>query len=223
MELLLKNPLTLWLRWLIKSLMLHLRHRNVVVEYMADTQHVQLGRYNTLRKYCRLRNTRLGDYTYVGRDSQVYEAEIGKFTCIGPCVTIGPGEHPTDRISIHPMFYSTMGQSNPVIVERNSFEEMPTTVIGHDVWIAHGAILRSGIRVGNGAIVAAGAVVVHDVPAYAIVGGVPAKVIRYRFDEVQRQKLEELKWWDWSENQLRTAVVEMNQPDLFFRRFGDSH
>ena len=222
MELLMKNPLTLWLRWLVKAVLLHLRHASITVEYMADAQRSVFGKHNTLRKYCRIRNARLGDYSYVGRESQVYEAEVGKFTCIGPRVTIGPGEHPTDRVSIHPMFYSTMGQSNPVIVASNSFDEMPVTVIGHDVWIAQGAILRSGIRIGNGAIVAAGAVVVKDVPAYAIVGGVPSKVIGYRFDEERRQKLEELQWWNWSEEQLRSAVTEMNQPDLFFKRFGSS-
>ncbi len=219
MEMLLKNPLTMWLRWLIKAFLLHLRYRRITVEYMADAQHVLLGRYNTLRKYSRLRNARLGDYSYVGRESQVYEAEVGKFTCIGPHVTIGPGEHPTDRISIHPMFYSTIGQSNPVIVEQNGFEEMPITKIGHDVWIAQGAIVRSGVTIGNGAIVAAGAVVVSDVPAYAIVGGVPAQLIRYRFDEAQRQKLQEVQWWNWSEAELRSAVAEMNEPDLFFKRF----
>jgi phosphonate metabolism protein (transferase hexapeptide repeat family) len=219
MELLIKNPLTLWLRWLIKALLLHVRYQNLVVEYMADVQRSTFGRYNTLRKYCRIRNAQFGDFSYVGRESQVYEAVVGKFTCIGPNVTIGPGEHPTDRISIHPMFYSTIGQSNPVIVESSSFEEMPTTTIGNDVWIAQGAILRSGVKVGNGAIVAAGAVVVNDVPDYAIVGGVPAKVIRYRFNEEQRRNLEKVQWWNWSPEQLRSAVAEMNQPELFFQHY----
>jgi phosphonate metabolism protein (transferase hexapeptide repeat family) len=218
MELLLKNPFTLWLRWLFKAAILQLKNRHMKVEYMADVQSGTFGRYNTLRKYSRVRNASFGDYSYVGRSSQVYEAEVGKFTCIGPNVTIGPGEHPTDRVSIHPMFYSTLAQSNPVIVEKGSFEEMPITRIGHDVWIAHSAILRSGVTIGNGAIVAAGAVVVKDVPPYAIVGGVPAKVLSYRFDEEQRRRLEQIQWWNWDETKLRASVEEMNRPALFFRK-----
>lgn len=215
-ELFLKNPITLWLRWLYTAIRLRMRYSHITIEYMAEVIATDFGKYNTVRKYSRLRNASLGDYSYVGRDSQVYEARIGKFTCIGPGVTIGPGEHPTDRVSIHPIFYSTKGQSNPVLVQQASFEEMPLTHIGHDVWIAQGAILRSGVHIGNGAIIAAGAVVVSDIPAYAIAGGVPAKVIRYRFDEAQRATLERAQWWDWDESTLRQRCHEMNNVEMFF-------
>ena len=215
-ELFFKNPITLWWRWLYTAIRLRMRYSHITIEYMAEVIATEFGKYNTVRKYSRLRNTSLGDYTYVGRDSQVYEARIGKFTRIGPRVTIGPGEHPTDRISIHPMFYSTKGQSNPIVVKNDSFEEMPITHIGHDVWIAQGAILRSGVHIGNGAVIAAGAVVVSDIPPYAIAGGVPAKVIRYRFDEAQRSSLERMEWWNWDEQTLRDRCHEMNNVDAFF-------
>jgi phosphonate metabolism protein (transferase hexapeptide repeat family) len=216
MELLIKNPITVWLRWLLTAINYKLRNKHFMMEYLSEVTNCRFGKYNTIRKYARMRNVDMGDYSYVGRESQVYEACIGKFTCIGPGVTIGPGEHPTDRISIHPMFYSTRAQSNLVSVESNRFDEMPTTVIGHDVWIAQGAILRSGIRVGDGAIIAAGAVVVQDVPDYAVVGGVPAKIIKYRFDEQERDRLAQIAWWNWDAETLRASVDKMNRPDLFF-------
>jgi phosphonate metabolism protein (transferase hexapeptide repeat family) len=216
MELLIKNPFTVWLRWLLTALKYKMRYQHFQMEYLSEVTNCRFGIYNTIRKHARLRQVEMGDYSYVGRDSQVYEARVGKFTCIGPGVTIGPGEHPTDRISIHPMFYSTRAQSNPVIVESNRFEEMPITVIGHDVWIAQGAILRSGVRIGHGAIIAAGAVVVQDVPDYAVVGGVPAKIIKYRFDGRERERLAQIAWWDWDAETLRASVEKMNRPDLFF-------
>jgi acetyltransferase-like isoleucine patch superfamily enzyme len=89
-----------------------------------------------------------------------------------------------------------MAQSNPVIVEQNIFEEFPITYIGHDVWIGAKAILKTGVTIGNGAIVAAGAVVTSDVAPYSIVGGIPAKLIRYRFEPHEIAKLQAMNWWD---------------------------
>jgi len=110
---------------------------------------------------------------------------------------IGLGEHPSkDFVSTHPMFYSTIGQSNPVIVEKSLFDEFPTTVIGNDVWIGARAVLKTGVKIGDGAIVAAGAIVVNDVEPYSIVGGVPAKHIRYRFSQEQIGTLLESRWWE---------------------------
>ncbi len=198
MEFFLKNPLTVWLRWWLKVLLVKLKYagKHIRIEYLVELNSVKFTEYNTIRKYARLRDTSLGRCTYVGRESQVYHAQIGAFTCIGPDVIIGPGEHPTkDFVSSHPMFYSTLAQSNPVIVDKNLFEEFATTYIGNDVWIGGRAILKTGVRIGNGAIIAAGAVVSKDVQPYSIVGGIPAKLIRYRFSPEQIAILEEEKWW----------------------------
>jgi acetyltransferase-like isoleucine patch superfamily enzyme len=197
-EFLFKNPLTLWLRWLWQWSKYTARHigKHLTLEYMCEISATTFGQYNTVRKFARLRDVTMGDYSYVSRDTQVYHARIGKFCSIGPQVIIGPGEHPTYYVSTHPMFYSTMAQSNPVIVEQNIFEEFPITHIGHDVWIGAKAILKTGITVGNGAIIAAGAVVAADVAPYSIVGGVPAKHIRYRFEPDEIAKLQGMNWWD---------------------------
>jgi tetrahydrodipicolinate N-succinyltransferase len=94
------------------------------------------------------------------------------------------------------MFYSDRGQSNPVIVDKPLFEEMPTTEIGNDVWIGARAVLRTGVKIGDGAIVAAGAVVVKDVEPFSIVGGVPAKHIRYRFSHEEIERIHQSDWWN---------------------------
>ncbi len=172
------------------------------MEYLCEINRCIFSEYNTIYKYARVRDSSFGSYTYIGRESQVYSADVGRFTSIGPQVLIGLGEHPSkDFVSTHPIFYSTLGQSNPVIVEKNLFDEFPRTTIGNDVWIGARVILKTGVKIGDGVIVAAGSVVVKDVEPYSIVGGVPAKVIRYRFTHDEIEKLKQSKWWlkdlDW--------------------------
>jgi acetyltransferase-like isoleucine patch superfamily enzyme len=199
MEVILKNPLTLWLRWLLTWFQYKLSNigKHNRIEYGAELSTVRLGHYSAVYKYARLRNCSLGDFSYIARDSQVHHATIGKFCCVGPQVLIGLGEHPSkDFVSSHPMFYSEIGQANPVIVSKSLFNEYPQTTIGHDVWIGARAIIRSGISIGNGAIIAAGAVVTKDVEPFSIVGGVPARHLRYRFTPEEITQLEKVLWWD---------------------------
>ncbi|MCX5642480.1 MAG: CatB-related O-acetyltransferase [Candidatus Omnitrophica bacterium] len=96
------------------------------------------------------------------------------------------------------MFYSRIKQQGITFADKNYFADgsLPLTVIGNDVWIGFRVTIRSGVTIGDGAIIGAGAVVVKDVPPYAIVGGIPAEIIRYRFTPEEIQFLLELKWWD---------------------------
>jgi acetyltransferase-like isoleucine patch superfamily enzyme len=199
MEILFKNPITLWLRWLLQwtSYKMRFSGKHLRMEYLTEVSKCTFSEYNTLYKYSRLRDVTMGRFSYVGRETQVYHARIGSFTSIGPQVLIGLGEHPADGfVSTHPMFYSDRGQSNPVIVDKPLFDEMPTTEIGNDVWIGARAVLRTGVKIGDGAIVAAGAVVVKDVEPFSIVGGVPAKHIRYRFSHEEIERIRESNWWN---------------------------
>lgn len=200
MKALFQNPCTYWLRWLFKKWSLEAKYRKqqLHLEYMAEVSNCEFGNYNTIYKYARIRNSVLGDFSYVARNSQIYNTTIGKFTCIGPNVNTGMGAHPSsDFVSSHPLFYSTLGQSSGlVIVEKNLFEEFPTTEIGNDVWIGNNAIIKYGVKIGDGAIIGAGAVVTRDVEPYSIVGGVPAKIIKYRFSQDEIEFLMAFKWWD---------------------------
>jgi acetyltransferase-like isoleucine patch superfamily enzyme len=202
-EFLFKNPLTIWLRWCFTFLRYQFKNagRHLRLEYLCELNGVDFSSYNTVRKYARLRDVYLGRGSYVNRGSQVYHARIGQFVCIGPEVIIGPGEHPVHGVvSSHPMFYSTTPQANPVLVSQSRFEEFPITKIGNDVWIGARAILKTGVTIGDGAVIAAGAVVTSDVPPYTIVGGVPAKTIRMRYSPEQQRVVEQVAWWnrDWA-------------------------
>jgi acetyltransferase-like isoleucine patch superfamily enzyme len=199
------NPFTHWLRWLFRKWQLGLKYygRHLHIEYMVEIKNCRFGSYNTIYKYSRLRDSELGDFSYVARNCQVYNTKIGKFCCIGPNVNTGMGAHPSSEfVSSHPLFYSTLGQSSGlVIIEKNLFDEFPQTMIGNDVWIGNNVTIKYGVKIGDGAIIGSGAVVTKDVEPYSIVGGVPAKIIKYRFNPEEIDFLDKFQWWnkdlDW--------------------------
>jgi chloramphenicol O-acetyltransferase type B len=152
-----------------------------------------------------LSEVRFGSFSYVNEQSLLRSVEVGRFSSIGPHFLCGFGAHPSNLLSTSPVFYSTRSQSGMSFADRDYFKETSETSIGHDVWVGTRVFVRDGVRIGNGAIIAAGAVVVKDVPDYAIMGGVPARVIRYRFPEEAIKALLAIEWWNWSEEKLRAA------------------
>lgn len=142
-------------------------------------------------------NSFIDDYSYVGGGSRVQYAKIGKFCSIGPEVRIGLGKHPIHLRSTYPGFYAKDVSFYGVTPEYENPEyEYEPISIGNDVWIGCRAMILDGVKIGDGAIIAAGAVVTKDVPPYAIVGGVPAKIIKFRFEPTHIEELLESKWWD---------------------------
>jgi len=130
---------------------------------------------------------------------------IGKYCSIGSGAVFmmaGNQGHHMDWVSTFPFYF----QANIFKASVNAYAKAGDTTIGHDVWIGSEAMIMAGVSVGSGAIVAARAVVAKDVPPYAVVGGNPAQVIRYRFDEVSIVSLLKLKWWDWSEEEIKEAM-----------------
>lgn len=162
---------------------------------------------NRIYRRTTLRNTTLGRMTYVAEASRVGFADIGAFCSIGPNVLLGGlGYHPVDRLSTHPAFYSARLQAGATFSGTDAVEELPRVTVGNDVWIGAGSIVLDGVSIGDGAIVAAGAVVAKDVPPYAIVGGVPARIIRHRFDDETIDALLEWRWWDLDNSQLQALA-----------------
>ncbi|MEX5343942.1 CatB-related O-acetyltransferase [Pseudomonas sp. I2] len=142
----------------------------------------------------------IGKYTYIGRDGYIGRGvTIGNYCSIARNAEISPINHPTHYLSCHPFQYNTnhfTELEDYLVHQRVKGPISNPAVIGHDVWIGAGAMICQGVTVGTGAVVAGGAVVTKDVPPYAIVGGVPAQIIRYRFDEATIDRLLASKWWD---------------------------
>lgn len=161
--------------------------------------------YNLLGAGARLTDSVIGYASYLAKEVNLYKVSIGKYTAIGPGVSNVLGTHPTHQfVSIHPCFYSLRKQVGFTYAKEQLFEEYSyadveekyVNIIGNDVWIGQGAMLIQGVTIGDGAIIAAGGVVTKDVPPYAIVGGVPARIIGWRFEEQEREYLMNLKWWE---------------------------
>jgi acetyltransferase-like isoleucine patch superfamily enzyme len=150
-----------------------------------------------------------------------FAVQIGRYCSFGEEVQIGRHPHPMHWISTSPFFYLDYQQildiELPANLSLSSGSEVNNssppvqlkhTYIGNDVWIGHGAFILPGVRVGNGAVIAAMSVVTKDVPAYAIVAGSPAKTVRYRFTAEQIIELEASAWWEYAPWQLKGAAVE---------------
>ncbi len=163
---------------------------------------------------CTITDIDLGSYSYIAEQSVVSYTSIGKFCSIGPGFLCGYGSHPMNFVSTSPVFYSTRKQCGITFADKDDYQEFSRTTIGNDVWIGARVFVRSGLRIGDGAVIAAGAVVVDDVPDYAVVGGVPAKLIRQRFSESVISELMEIAWWDWPEAELRAARAKIAQNDV---------
>jgi acetyltransferase-like isoleucine patch superfamily enzyme len=199
-EIIYSNPIVEWLLWLHnRQRVLRLnKNKNLVIRKKAFiSPECKIGVYNVINGGARLRNVQLGDFSYVGTENKISNTTIGKFCCIGPQVLMGLGMHPTNTfVSSHPIFYSTAKQSGITFSDKHYFNEHKVTTIGNDVWIGARSIVLDGVNIGNGAIIAAGSIVTKDVPPYSIVGGVPAKLIRWRFTESEIDSIENSKWWD---------------------------
>ncbi len=194
-----------------------------VIDPSVRLREAAIGRRCEVLRNTHIEYAHVGDYSYLGEHCEVADAEIGKFCAIANMVRIGAPNHPMERPSQHRFTYVPEYYEAAATRDADFFasRRAARVVIGHDVWIGHAAILLPGVTVGDGAVIAAGAVVSKDVAPYTIVGGVPARQIRERFSRDIAARLAAIAWWNWPEEKLFAEVSAFQTGDIeaFCERF----
>lgn len=157
----------------------------------------EFEKYIVIFENTKLYSARIGAYSYIQAGSRIFNCEIGRFCSIASGVTIAPGIHDMSRISTHPIFVQKSTPLPKVYAAMDYIITHKKVQIGNDVWIGEKAVILDGVYVGNGAVIASGAIVAKDVEPYSVVGGVPARHIKYRFDEQTIAILQESQWWNY--------------------------
>lgn len=189
-----------------RFLLLKFRIRNIkgaVLKSLDTSSDIRIDEFVQIPKKCHIRkNVSIGRATYISPNTTIESnVSIGKYCSLAPGVFIAPGEHYTDLMTTHPVLFDPVWRKKFGIHEKEEYikkigKSDINTIIGNDVWIGLNVIIMRGVKIGDGAIIAAGAVVTKDVPPYAIVGGVPAKVIRFRFNKETIHRLLNDEWWN---------------------------
>jgi virginiamycin A acetyltransferase len=167
---------------------------------------------------------RVGAFTHINHNTDIGHSSIGRYSGISNNCSIGGDKHPSDWLSSHRMFYvKNFRHFNEYIdseLRTKSFTNTGEIVrIGHDSMITNNCIISRGVQIGNGAIVAPGSVVLKDVPDYAVVGGNPAKILKYRFPDKIIESLLILRWWDYSIYDF--DFLDFSNPEIFCEQFKD--
>ena len=193
---------------------------NISVKDNCRVGSTLIDHYVIINKDCLIYDSAIGRYSYLSSGCLVSNAKIGSFCSIGQKLLCSTANHPSDWVSTSPVFYSVKNQCGFAFADKDYFVEFKNIEIGNDVWIGNDVNILGGVKIGNGAIIATGAVVVSDVPDYAIYGGVPAKLIKYRFNEEIILELLKLKWWDWSVEKLQQfSEYFRNDPQSLINNF----
>ena len=162
-------------------------------------------------------NSKVGAYSYIQMNGRVFNCDIGRFCSIAASVSIAPGMHDMSRVTTHPSFYFYTNVLPKLFVTENKLQLYKRVIIGHDVWIGEKVVIVDGVKVGNGAVIASGAIVVKDVEPYSVVGGVPARHIKYRFDAETIEILQNSNWWNYSEEWFEKNAELMLNPIEFLK------
>lgn len=180
---------------------------NVSISSIINSK-TELEGLNQIGPFSNVADSTIGRCSYIGYKTSLANVKIGRFCSIGSGISVQPARHPTTHVSTYPGFYDSIavypfGKGNIKFDEFIKCKNGYYATIGNDVWIGNNVIIKGVVTIGDGAIIGMGAVVTKDVPPYAIVGGVPAKLIKYRFNEETIDAMLKIKWWDWTIERLQ--------------------
>lgn len=184
----------------------------------------QFGPFTEVGQGSRIANSSFGAYSYCDRYCDIANADVGKFANIASFVRIGATDHPLDRASLHHFMYRSASYWEDAPDDADWFAHRASrrASIGHDTWVGHNAQIKPEVRVGNGAVIASGAIVTRDVAAYSIVAGVPARPVRDRLPSALSDRLQALGWWDWDHEALGAALKDFRALSVpaFLEKYG---
>lgn len=201
---------------------------SVISSTVIIDNNTRLEGENFVGSHVNIKNTVVGYATVIGNNTSLPSSKIGRFCSIAQNVHVQSSTHALDAVSTYPGFFKTINDypfgrgkkyKNEFLQTRDGF----SCVIGNDVWIGENVIIRGGVSINDGAVIGMGAVVTKDVPAYAIVGGVPAKLIRYRMTNIQIKNMLEIKWWNWEKETIKSRRDEFSDINEFIKKYGKEY
>ncbi len=195
-------------------------HKNAFIGFSVDCEGG-----NGFGKNSFIASSKIGYGSYLAERANLSKVSIGRYCSIGPNVNCIFGKHPSNTfVSTHPSFFAQKTPVGYTYTDQQCFEEFAqlhednySITVGNDVWIGANVSLMDGVKIGDGAIVAANALVTKDVEPYTIVGGVPAKEIKKRFTRDQITFLLQFKWWEKDEKWLEENAVHFRNIEDFMQ------
>ena len=198
--------------------------RNQYGQYIDPTCRIinsYLGDYVDMYAKNMVIESTVEDYTYAAGEVQIIYSHIGKFCSIARSAAINPGNHPQWRVTQHHSTYRRISYDFHSVDDEKFFQwrKDNSVEIGHDVWIGHAAIILPGVKVGTGSIIGSGAVVTKDIPPYSIAVGIPAKVVKKRFDDKTIEKIMRTEWWNWDRAKIEESFNDLLDTNVFLEKY----
>jgi len=195
------------LKQIVKIILLYFinKRRSVVSHTSTISLKTIIGKNSIINKHSELdADCKIGSRVYIGKSCYLTKVTIGNYCSIANNVSIGQGEHDLSKISTNSLFYN------------DAYHKLTKKIciIGHDVWIGVDAIILRDVKIGNGAVIGANSVVTKDVPAYAVVVGSPAKVIKYRFSDLKIKNIEKSKWWNYDLEVAKKIINKLEEVNI---------
>jgi len=207
---------------------INLKNKNIFINPTSSFSRSTFGKFTKLYENVQFNDSSLGSFSYINTNCILNNVQIGKFTSIAPYTTVIYGQHPTHFVSTHPIFYSTREQCGTTFTDKQLYEEFnyvkgakKSVIIGNDVWIGYGVKIVEGITIEDGAVILAGSLVTKDVESYSMVGGIPAKHIKYRFTQEIIIRLKDVKWWDEDIEWIKKNANKFNDINLFIKKINE--